>query len=186
MQNQGGSTFHLNQFEYGYLVEDTDRNATSMKIFIPKLMGVEGGGTGRGSVSVDKGIVMNKDKNSVGTTSSVATKQYMDVPVVLPYEHQHPEHNCQGYNGQNNCPNTNHQNKCHHPGPSILAPCPHDHHDHHFPHLGGRYGKIPAGSRVIVMFMDNNVNDCRVTRMICDFPNGLTNGGMKLGNAKNP
>lgn len=183
MENEGGSAFHLNQFEYGYLVEDTDKAATSMKVHIPKLMGVAGGGNGTTTKSVDSSIIMNKDKSKIKVSSSVSGKNYIDAPVVLPYEHEHPHHNCQGYDGSNNCPNTSHNNTCHHPGSSILKPCPHFHHDHHFPHMGAD-GMIPAGSRVIVMFMDNNVNDCRITRMICDFPNGMTNGGMIYGNPK--
>lgn len=181
MKNQGGAAFQLNQFEYGYLVEDTPRNATSMKVYIPKLMGVVGGGSNTGKQNIDSGMIKNKDKSNITVSSSVSTKQYIDIPVVMPYEHEHPIHNCQGYDGTNNCPNTSHQNTCHHPGKSILKPCPHFHHDHHFPHLGIT-GMIPAGSRVIVMFMDNNVNDCRVTRMICDFPSGVSNGELKYGN----
>ena len=90
--------------------------------------------------------------------------------VVDKRNHTHPHLFCLNpVYGTNNCVNKSHSNTCHHPGSSILAPCSHDHWHYHFNNepVGG--GNIPAGAKLIVMFMDNNINDCWVTRFICHY-----------------
>ena len=59
MQNAGGNDFSLNQFEYCYLVEDTDPCATEMKIYVPKLMGQKTGSANTNKASVDQTSFMN-------------------------------------------------------------------------------------------------------------------------------
>ena len=41
MKNAGDASFNIELFEYGYLVEDTDPCATSMKVYVPKLSGTK-------------------------------------------------------------------------------------------------------------------------------------------------
>ena len=146
----------LNQLEYCYLVEDTDPKATQMKIFIPKLMGgIKPSGT-TGNKQISTGALMNE---GVNVSSSVSTQNYIVAKVVDPYEHKHKHHDCPG-----NCVNSSHSNTC--CGSSILAPCPHFHHDHHFPHIG-EYGIIPSGTKMICLVMDGNLKDIWVTRFLC-------------------
>lgn len=147
----------LEQFEYCYLVEDTDPEATTMKIFIPKLMGNMSMGNNKSSKSVNKQALMNDDGG--GIDSSVETQNYIVAKVQDPYMHKHKHHDCPG-----NCVNVSHDNTC--PSTSILKPCNHFHHDHHFPHLG-EYGKIPKGAQMICCIMNKNVKDIIVTRMWC-------------------
>ena len=59
MQNAGGNDFSLDQFEYCYLVEDTDPCATQMKIYVPKLMGQKTGSANTNQSGVDQTSFMN-------------------------------------------------------------------------------------------------------------------------------
>ena len=145
------------QFEYCYLVEDTDPEATSMKIFVPKLMGNMSMSNKTSKKNVNKQCLMNDDDS--GVDSSVQTQNFIVGKVQDPYMHKHSFHDCPG-----NCPNVQHGNTC--GSESILSPCPHFHHDHHFPHLG-EHGKIPAGAQLICCIMNKNIKDIIVTRMWC-------------------
>lgn len=167
-----GAGLKLNPLVYGYLVEDTPCDATVMKMYIPKLMGLAGGGSGQVTENINSGV-----SATGGGAGSVTSKQYIEVKVCDPYAHRHPTHDCQGYDGSDNCPNKKHQNTCHHPGDSILKPCPHTHHDHHFPHMDN--GMIPSGTRFIIIVMDDNPSDLRVTRLICEYPEGKQPGEMQ-------
>ena len=148
----------LNQLEYCYLVEDTDPKATQMKIFIPKLMGGIKPSGSTGNKQINTGALMN-DGDGVSVAASVSTQNYILAKVVDPYEHKHKHHDCPG-----NCVNSSHGNTC--CGTSILSPCPHFHHDHHFPHIG-EYGIIPSGTKMICLVMDGNLKDIWVTRFLC-------------------
>ena len=83
--------------------------------------------------------------------------------------HRHKFHDCTPQAA--NCPNATHSAFTCHSGTSCLKPCPHFHHDHHFPHVDDK-GKIPKGSRVILLFMNHDINDAIVTRLECKFPEG--------------
>ena len=156
----------LDLFEYGYLVEDTDPNATKMKVYIPKIMGGMAPSATPTKTSIDTNSLMNDGDSSggedVSVDNSVQTQNYIEAPVTLAYSHEHSFHNCPG-----NCVNVSHPCSC--PGSSTLAPCPHFHHDHHFRHMDEK-GKVPKGSRVICLIMNKNPKDVRVTRLCCDFP----------------
>ena len=151
----------FNQLEYCYLVEDTAPDAKTMKVYIPKLMSGVSQSNQSTPAKNDKGIFMNENKGDLNVSSSTGSQGYFEVPVVDPYEHKHKHHDCPG-----NCPNASHGNTC--CGSSTLVPCPHFHHDHHFPHMDD-YGKIPAGAKMICLIMDNNIKDIRITRLICEF-----------------
>lgn len=147
----------MNQFEYCYLVEDTDPEAMEMKIFIPKLMG---GGMSMSNASGTKSFNANALKNTETKSSgSVGTQNYIVAKVQDSYMHKHKHHDCPG-----NCVNVCHGNTC--SSSSILKPCGHFHHDHHFPHVG-EYGKIPAGAQMICCIMNGNIKDIIITRMWC-------------------
>ena len=172
MQNTGGNDFSLQQFEYCYLVEDTDPRAREMKIYIPKLMGQMSGGNKKVSKPIDKSSIINASDCDTGSASSVQSANYILAPVQLELAHRHKLHDCPG-----NCINLVHSAMTCHSGTSTLKPCPHFHHDHHFPHTtDGTGGVIPANTQLICMFMDQNPNNCIVTRIWCKFPDGTTNG----------
>lgn len=146
----------FDQLEYCYLVEDTDPEAMTMKIYVPKLMGNMSMGNKKTKVSVDTNSLMNSDDT---VDSSVETQNFITARVQDSYMHKHSFHDCPG-----NCPNTSHSNTC--GSNSLLASCPHFHHDHHFPHLGD-HGKIPKGAQLICCIMNKNIKDIIVTRMWC-------------------
>lgn len=146
----------FDQLEYCYLVEDTDPEAMTMKIYVPKLMGNMSMGNKKTKVSVDTNSLMNSDDT---VDSSVETQNYITAKVQDSYMHKHSFHDCPG-----NCPNVSHNNTC--GSSSILNSCPHFHHDHHFPHLGD-HGKIPKGAQMICCIMNKNIKDIIVTRMWC-------------------
>ena len=103
-------------------------------------------------------------------SSSVSAQNYITAKVVDKRNHTHPWLFCfNAKYGTNNCPNTSHANTCHHPGESILAPCQHDHWHFDFPNEQNGGGDIPAGAKLIVFFMNGNINDCWVTRFICHY-----------------
>lgn len=171
MEDVNTSKFNLNQFEYCYLVEDTDPCARTMKIRVPKLHGNMTSSATGSTQSVNKSGISNSSESSVDSTATVQdTGGTITARVSLELAHRHSFHDCPG-----NCVNLVHTAQTCHSGTSNLKVCHHYHHDHHFPH-SGETGKIPAGTKMICMFMDNNVNDCFVTRMLCDMPDGRTNG----------
>lgn len=177
MNSGGGSSQKLNQFEYCFLAEDTACDAEKMKVVIPKLSSVAGGGNGTSTSSVNKSSLSN---NISGVDNSVSSQQYVEVKVQMKLEHQHPECDCWNASGGKNCPNESHKNTCHHPGDSILSPCRHHHHDHHFPHDSN--GMIPQGTRLICLCMSDDPSDIYVTRFICEFPSGKTYApGLTMG-----
>ena len=169
MDNTNSRQMHLNQFEYAYLVEDTDPCARVMKVECPKLTAMLNGGNTPNNESVDKGLIVNDTESTVNPAGSVTKADYIVARVVLEHAHRHKFHDCIPQSP--NCVNKVHGGS----KPCKLKPCKHHHHDHHFPHLGD-FGKIPKGTKVIVMFMDNNPNDCYVTRLWCEFPDGTTQG----------
>ena len=150
----------FNQLEYCYLVEDTDPEAMEMKIFIPALMGGMGGYSNqKKKKSVNTDALINSDDSDTEVDSSVSTQGYILARVQDSYQHKHKHHDCPG-----NCPNVSHGNTC--GSSSKLSPCPHFHHDHHFPHEG-EYGKIPKGAQMICLIMNKNPKDIIITRMLC-------------------
>lgn len=154
------SSANINQFEYCYLVEDTDPEATEMKIYIPKLMGLRSMSNTPQNSSVNTNTI--KNENGGDASKSVTKQGYIVAPVQEPYMHKHKHHDCPG-----NCVNESHDNTCG-KSSSKLAPCPHFHHDHHFRHLGD-YGVTPAGTQLICCIMDHNIKDIIITRMWCKF-----------------
>jgi len=166
-ENEG---FKLELMEYGYLVEDTDPTADVFKVYIPKLQGATSPGSGSSSSSIDGSSFANSSDSSLEGAGSASEKQYIEARVSpeIMIAHRHKYHDCPG-----NCVNQVHTASTCHTGTSTLKPCPHFHHDHHWPHTGdGETGKIPANTRVIVIFMNHDVNDALVTRLIADFPSG--------------
>lgn len=166
MKGAGDSSFELELFEYGFLVEDTDPCATTMKVFVPKLQGMTAGGGGQSSGSVDTSAFANSSDSKLQSSNNSTEQQYITAKVFMPLAHRHSFHDCPG-----NCVNLVHSAQTCHSGTSNLKVCHHFHHDHHFPHLGDK-GMIPAKTRVIVLFMEHNMNDAYITRFICEFPNG--------------
>ena len=154
------ATADINQFEYCYLVEDTEPTATEMKIYVPKLMGL----ISMNNTPQDESVMVNcvKNTNKGDVDGNATTQGFIVAKVQDTYSHEHKHHNCPG-----NCPNESHDNDCG-KSSSILAPCPHFHHDHHFPHKDD-YGMIPAGAQLICCIMDHNIKDIIVTRMWCKF-----------------
>lgn len=168
--NSGITGVHLNQFEYAYAVEDFDPEAEFIKVYIPKLMSNITAQPKTQKSAVNRSVFINSSECKVSSAANVAAQGYILARVVDKRNHQHPHLFC--YNtkyGKNNCVNKSHSNTCHHPGSSILAPCMHDHWHYHFNNEPVNGGNIPAGAKLIVMFMDNNINDCWVTRFICHY-----------------
>lgn len=160
----------VNQFEYAYAVEPFDPAATHIKVYIPKLMGDISASNRTENKSVNQSVFCNGSDCPASTASSVKAQGYILAKVVDKRNHTHPHLFCNNpWYGTDNCPNRSHSNTCHHPGSSILAPCYHDHwhFDYNNEPVGG--GNIPAGAKLIVMFMDNDINDCWVTRFICHY-----------------
>jgi hypothetical protein len=171
MENSTDRGFKVNQFEYGYLVEDTDPCARTMKVSCPKLNGMQSGSSGTSNEPVSKSAFANDSSSSLDSNSTVSGQEYITAKVTLELAHRHSFHDCDGCP----CPNKVHSASTCHPGISCLKPCNHYHHDHHFPHLG-ETGMIPKGTKVILLFMDPAGNDAYVTRFWCEFPDGTTNG----------
>lgn len=170
MPDSGMPGIHLNQFEYAYAVEDFDPAAEYIKVYIPKLMGSVQASPKSQKTTLDRSTFANSPNCKVTGSSSVSSQGYILARVVDKRNHTHPQLFC--FNpvyGTNNCVNRSHSNTCHHPGSSILAPCKHDHWHYDFNNepVGG--GNIPAGAKLIVMFMDGNLTDCWVTRFICHY-----------------
>lgn len=166
MKGAGNSDFQLELLEYGFLAEDTDPCATTMKVIIPKLQGMSTGSSNKNSSKVDSSAFANSSDSKLQSSNTSSEQGYITARVAMELAHRHKFHDCPG-----NCPNATHDAITCHSGTSHLVPCPHFHHDHHFPHVGDK-GKIPANSKVIVCFMNHDVNEALVTRLICDFPNG--------------
>lgn len=171
MENVTSTGVKLNQLEYGYLVEDTDPCARTMKVDVPKLSGCLAGGSGSRQESINNSAFANSSECSAGSGSTSSEQNYITAKVCLELAHRHSFHDCPGCP----CPNKVHDVVICEVGTSHLKRCDHYHHDHHFPHLG-ETGMIPAGTKVIVLFMDENPKDCYVTRLWCEFPDGTTNG----------
>ena len=170
MKNAGSADYNLELFEYAYLVEDTDPCATSMKIYVPKLAGTKAPGNSSNKSSVNQSMIGNSSDSTLQEASSAGGQSYITARVAMPLAHRHKHHDCPG-----NCINEVHSASTCHEGISCLKPCPHFHHDHHFPHVGA-WGLIPKGSRVIVLFMNHDVNDAIITRLECKFPSGSPPG----------
>lgn len=172
MRNTEDQGMSLNLFEYGFLVEDTPANARTMKVSCPKITAMKGDGSKPAQSSVNSDGLANDSMVDVGSANTATTSDYITAKVVLELAHRHKFHDCWPIGS--NCVNQCHTAVTCCPGCSDLSECHHYHHDHHFPH--NKAGKIPKGTKVILLFMDNNVNDCYVTRLWCEFPDGTTNG----------
>ena len=172
MENTGARNFKLNQFEYGFLVEDTDPRARVMKVECPKLTGTLSGGDKPTNNPIQKSNMLNDSESELQSSDTVSSKDYIEAKVSLELAHRHKWHDCTPQSP--NCVNAVHTAFTCCPGTSDLKPCYHYHHDHHFPH--NSEGMIPKGTKVILLFMDDNVNDCYVTRLWCEFPDGQTQG----------
>ena len=167
MENAATTSFKLNQFEYCYLVEDTDPCATTMKIYVPKLQAQQTGSAEPIEQPINDSSFLNTEESKLQNSNNVTKANYITARVTLPLAHRHDFHDCEGCP----CPNAEHNLSTCHPGTGYLVLCEHYHHDHHFPHVGEK-GKIPAGTKMICMFMNDNPADCYVTRMLCDMPGG--------------
>lgn len=154
-------TANINQFEYCYLVEDTDPEATEMKIYIPKLMGLIQMDNTPKDQSVNVNCIKNMLSGGGGADNNATTQGFIVARVQEHYGHKHKHHDCPG-----NCVNQSHDNTCG-KSSSVLEECPHFHHDHHFRHIGD-YGVIPAGTQLICCIMDHNIKDVIITRMWCN------------------
>ena len=164
-ENEG---FKVELFEYGFLVEDTDPTASVFKVRVPKLQGSTSSSAKSSSSSIDGSNFANDSDTQLQSSSTAKEGGPLNIRVSpeIMIAHRHSYHDCPG-----NCVNATHSAFTCHSGTSNLKPCPHFHHDHHWPHVGEN-GKIPAGSRVIILFMNHDPNDGLVTRLICDFPSG--------------
>ena len=164
-ENEG---FKLELLEYGYLAEDTDPTAEVFKVYVPKLQGKTQGGSGTKSERIDDSAFANSSDSELAGADSASSQEYIEVPVSpeIMIAHRHKFHDC-----PNNCINAVHTAHTCHSGISELKPCPHFHHDHHWPHVE-EMGKIPKDSRVIVLFMNHDINNALVTRLECKFPSG--------------
>ena len=154
----------FDQIEYCYLAEDTDPDAMTMEVYIPKLQGDMSMGNGESNEGVNKSAVMNADGACV--SEQCTCKKSITARVQDSYHHKHGHHDCPG-----NCPNISHSNTC--GSTSKLAVCKHFHHDHHFPHRGD-YGMIPAGAQMLCIIMNKNIKDIIVTRMWCRWGDEIT------------
>ena len=171
MPASGTPGVSLNQLEYAYAVEDFSPDADFIKVYIPKLMGNVVATPNSEKQNLDRSTFANSSKCKVTGSSSVTSQGYILARVVDKRNHTHPHLFCNNpYYGTDNCPNRSHHNNCHHPSNSILANCTHDHWHYDFNNepVGG--GNIPAGAKLIVMFIDGNLTDCWVTRFICHYP----------------
>ena len=168
MKGAGSSDFELELFEYGYLVQDTDPCATTMEIMVPKLQGMTTGSASTSTSKVDKSAFANSSDSQLQSSNTSTEAGSIVAKVAMPLAHRHSFHDCPG-----NCVNLVHSAETCHTGTSTLKVCHHFHHDHHFPHLGDK-GKIPANSKVIVLFMNHDPKDAWVTRICCEFPDGAT------------
>jgi hypothetical protein len=164
-ENEG---FKVELFEYAYLVKDTSPTAKTFEVYVPKLQGNTSGSDKSTKSNIDSSNFANSSDSNFGGGKSSSEKGSITVRVSdeTMIAHRHSFHDCPG-----NCVNEVHTAQTCHPGTSTLKPCPHFHHDHHWPHLG-ETGMIPANSRVIVLFMNHDPNDGIVTRIECKFPNG--------------
>ena len=164
-ENEGSK---LELLEYGFLYEDTDPTASVFKVRIPKLQGSAPAGAGSQKSSIDGSNFANDSSTEMQSAKTASEKPYLELRVSpeIMIAHRHSYHDCPG-----NCVNAVHSAFTCHAGTSNLKPCPHFHHDHHWPHVG-KNGKIPKNSRVIVLFMNHDPKDGLVTRLICDFPSG--------------
>jgi hypothetical protein len=165
-ENEG---FKVELFEYGYLVRDEDPTAKTFEIYVPKLQGNTTGSAKSSSSSIDNSSFANSSDSDFGggnkSTEKGSIKARVSDEIMI--AHRHSYHDCEGCP----CPNKNHPGDSCHPVTGHLNPCNHFHHDHHWPHLGEN-GKVPANSRVIVLFMNHDINDAIVTRIECKFPGG--------------
>ena len=171
MQSKSGSTgAEFNQIEYAYAVEDFPASSEFIKVYIPKLMGNIEASPKKKTLPINASVFSNSADSSASQASSASTQGYIVARVVDKRNHTHPWLFCNNpYYGTDNCPNRSHANCCHHAGPSILAPCYHDHwhFDFNDEPVGG--ANIPAGAKLMVLIMDNNINDVWVTRFICHY-----------------
>lgn len=171
MESRSGQTgISLNQFEYAYAVEAFDPEAETIKVRVPKLMSNIEASPNTKKSNISRDVFANSSECKVSGAASATSQGYIVAKVVDKRNHTHPELHC--YNtkyGTWNCPNICHQNNGHHSPNSFLVKCMHDHWHYHFNNepVGGGY--IPAGAKLIVMFMDGNINDCWVTRFICRY-----------------
>lgn len=152
--------------EYGYLVKDEDPMASTFEVYVPKLSGMQEGSSKSTTQTADTSAIANE--GAAATSASTQSKSTITARVSpeIMIAHRHKFHDCPG-----NCINLVHKADTCHTGTSTLKVCHHFHHDHHWPHQGDK-GMIPANSRVIVLFMNHDMKDAIVTRIICDFPSG--------------
>ena len=171
MQSRSGSSgVHFNQIEYAYAVEDFPASSEFIKVYIPKLMGNIKASPKKENVRVDSSVFANSSESPSGAPATASKQGYIVARVVDKRNHTHPWLFCNNpWYGTDNCPNRAHANTCHHPGSSILAPCYHDHwhFDFNDEPVGG--SNIPAGAKLMVLIMDDNLNDVWVTRFICHY-----------------
>lgn len=169
MASQSGTPgIKVNQLEYAYSVEAFDPEAEYIKVYVPKLMSNIPAEPKTKKKSVDQSIFGNSPDCDIESSNTVTTQGYILARVVDKVYHNHPHLQCNNATyGTDNCPNRVHDNTC--PHKSKLKECYHDHWHYHFNNepVGG--GFIPAGAQLIVLFMDNNINDCWVTRFICHY-----------------
>lgn len=170
VSNSGQTGASFNQLEYAYAVEDFPASAEFIKVYVPKLMGNISASPKKESSQINAGVFSNSADTKASSASSASKQGYIVARVVDKRNHTHPWLFCNNpYYGTDNCPNRAHCNTCHHPGSSILAPCYHDHwhYDYNDEPVGG--ANIPAGAKLIVLIMDNNINDVWATRFICHY-----------------
>ena len=163
----------LNQFVYATAAEPFSSNAMTIKVHILELMPRVPSNGNKSKVSINKGVFCNSGTCAVTGSSNATTQNYIVARVVDRRYHTHPFLHCWNTKyGSCNCPNVSHPNSCKHSSTSHLNACHHDHWHYDFPDeaLGG--GMIPAGTKLICFFMNGNINDCWVTRFMCDYGQG--------------
>ena len=77
MKGAGNSDFQLELLEYGFLAEDTDPCATTMKVIIPKLQGMSTGSSNKNSSKVDSSAFANSSDSKLQSSNTSSEQGYI-------------------------------------------------------------------------------------------------------------
>lgn len=141
---QNLSEVELNQFEYCYLAEDVHLPATTAKVYIPKLMPF----AKSAKPSVNNSLFINDSECKPNVNNKVSSTDYYTVKVF-------------------NMDFTKVSTKTKTVYASCKVPCSeHGTHIGKCNHVDHYVEYLPKGKKMIVCFMDNNVNDPYLTNFI--------------------
>ncbi len=141
---QNLSEVELNQFEYCYLAEDVDLPATTAKVYIPKLMPF----VKNAKASVNNSIFINDSECKPTVNNKINSTDYYTVKVF-------------------NMDFTKVSTKRKTIYASCTVPCSeHGSHTGKCTHVDHYIEYLPKGKKMILCFMDNNVNDPYLTNFI--------------------